>query len=79
MQIIVETFRHAGEPSLAPLRVRPAAGQMYPATMRVECSKSMRASAPPGSRFRIYVQEKQREDGPVFLYSFGGWKWERVV
>lgn len=79
MQIIVETFRHAGEPSSALVRVRPVAGQVYPATIRVECSKSMRNSAQLGSRFRIYVQKKQREDGPVFLYRYGGWKWEQVA
>lgn len=78
MYVIVETFRADGESSSAKIRVRPVAGQGFPPTMRVECSRAMRESAPVGSQFRLWVKETSREGGVPFLYSNPNDKWEIV-
>jgi len=78
MYVIVETFRAGGESSSAKIRVRPVAGQGFPTTMRVECSRAMRESAPIGSRFRLWVKQTSREGGVPFLYSNPRDEWERV-
>lgn len=78
MYVIVETFSAGGESSSAKIRVRPVAGQGFPSTMRVECSRAMRESAPVGSKFRLWVKETSREGGVPFLYSNPNDKWEMV-
>jgi len=77
--ILVETFRNPGEPSASPIRVRPVEGQGFPTTMRVECSKAMRASAPVGSRFRVWAQLKHANLGQSqCLYVNYRDQWELV-
>ena len=71
-KVIVETYA-AKESGRSKIRVRPISGQVFPRTMVVECSKTMRNDHPVGTRFRIHVKEKSREGGRIFLYS--GYKW----
>ncbi|MBU4182686.1 MAG: hypothetical protein KJ565_13435 [Gammaproteobacteria bacterium] len=78
MLVIVETFYSGGESSSAKVRVRPVAGQGFPTSMRVECSRAMRESAPVGARFRLLVKQTSREGGVPFLYSNPNDKWEKV-
>ncbi len=78
MQIIVESFVQAGEPSSARRRVRPAAGQGFDTQMRVECSREMRTASPVGQKFKLWVRPTSREGGPTFLYSYHGDPWAPV-
>jgi hypothetical protein len=72
--VVVETY-------LAPptsghrggIRVRPIAGQQFPRTMNVECSKAVREAHPVGSRFRLRVKLTDREGGGEFLWSHHSW------
>jgi len=77
-QIIVETYsgRKPGKSSL--IHVRPIAGQIYPTTMDVECSRPMRKEYPVGTKFRIYAKEMSREGGKPFLYTRYDWPYEVV-
>ena len=78
MDIIVESFLNPGEPSDAPLRMRPLPGQGLAVGMRVECSRAMRMAFEEGQLFRITAQVKSREGGPDFLYSYHGNEWNPV-
>jgi hypothetical protein len=78
MHIVVETFVAEREASNADIRVRPVAGQGFPTTMRVSCSRLMRESAPVGTRFRVWVKQTSREGGPPFLYSNPRDAWEII-
>lgn len=78
MFVIVETFLNIGEPSSAPYRVRPVPGQVFPPSMRVQCSKALRQSYPLGTRFRFPVALVQRENGGKFLRQVGSGAWEVV-
>ena len=78
MDIIVETFLNAGEPSAASYRVRPVPGQAFPVSMRVQCSKAMRHAHPLGTKFKISVNVIQREQGGNFLREVGKSLWEVV-
>lgn len=77
--VIVETFLNVGEPSSAEYRVRPVAGQMFPTSMRVQCSKALRRSYPLGTKFRFPVTLVQREDGGKFLRQVGSSLWEVIT
>lgn len=78
MFIIVETFLNPGEPSSAAYRVRPLPGQGHPPTMRVQCSRAMRHSAPLGARFRLWVSLVTPKDNAAFLRHVNSDPWERV-
>lgn len=56
MEIIVETYVPAGEPSLAGLRVRPLPRQGVDPNLKVECSLSMRRQYPAGALFRLTME-----------------------
>jgi hypothetical protein len=77
-QVIVETYsgRKPGKSSL--IHVRPVAGQLFPQTMDVECSRSMRKNHPVGTKFLIWAKETDREGGKPFLYSHFDWPYEVV-
>lgn len=72
-QVVVETFRANGR-----IRARPIAGECYPTTMFVECSRDMRNRHPVGTRFRIHAMETSKEDGTPFLYTHYSWRYEVV-
>jgi hypothetical protein len=76
-QVVVETYC-ATEAGSSRIRVRPIEGQPFPATMDVECSRTMRKAYPIGTRFRIYAKVTDREGGKPFLYSHYDWPFEVV-
>ncbi|MBA6091184.1 hypothetical protein H4C81_20175 [Pseudomonas monteilii] len=57
-------------------RARPLPGQKYPPSLVVECSKKFRQSNPVGSKFRLFVKEKEKksDDCRVHLYSYYRWE-----
>lgn len=78
MFIVVETFLNSGEPSSASYRVRPVPGQGHPNTMRVQCSRAMRHSAPLGTKFRLWVKLVEPADNAPFLRHVNSDPWEVV-
>lgn len=48
--------------------------------MVVECAKKFRESNPVGSKFRLYVKEKEKKtsDCQVHLYSYYGWRVQKL-
>ena len=60
------------------VHIRPVAGQRYPTTLHVECSRKLCRDYPVGTRFRIRAKLTDREGGGEFLYSYFGWKHEVV-
>lgn len=79
MFVIVETFLNPGEPSDAVYRVRPVSGQIFPSTMRVQCSRAMRQAFPLGSKFRLPVELVENKTGGKFLREVGKETWVRLV
>lgn len=73
----VESYNPASTSGLhGKVHVRPCAGQGYPQTMHVECSKKLTSHYPVGTRFRIRAKLTDREGGGEYLYSYFGWKYE---
>ena len=60
---IVATYGAIKAGKSSRVHVRPVAGQPYPTTMDVECSRSMQKLYPVGTRFRICAKETSREGG----------------
>lgn len=58
-------------------RVRPIAGEVYPADMRIECSMEIHA-LPIDTKVRLKVVETEKEDGRKYLYSSYKWSHELV-
>lgn len=77
-QIVIETFSGPSRGEHGKVRARPVAGEFYPPTMIVSCSKAMRYSHPVGTKFRIYAREMSREGSPPFLYTGPSWPYELV-
>lgn len=75
MFVIVETFLNPGEPSDAQFRVRPIQGQVFPTSMRVQCSRAMRKAFPLGSKFRLPVELVENKTGGQFLREIGKETW----
>jgi hypothetical protein len=78
MFVIVETFLNPGEPSGAVYRVRPVNGQIFPSTMRVQCSRAMRQAFALGSKFRLPVELVENKTGGKFLREIGKEAWVRL-
>lgn len=79
MFVIVETFLNPGEPSDAVYRVRPVFGQVFPITMRVQCSRAMRQAFPLGSQFRLPVELVENKTGGKFLREVGKSTWVKLT
>lgn len=79
MQLLVETFHNHGEPSTAPVRVRPVAGQSYSTSMRDECSRSRRQESEPGRYYVLKVQVKSAPGKDEWLYSYYGDPWHEMT
>ena len=75
MFVIVETFLNPGEPSSAIYRVRPVPGQVFPPTMRVQCSRALRNAFPLGTTFRLPVELVENKTGTRFLREVGKDTW----
>ncbi len=78
MHVIVETFLNPGEASSATYRVRPVPGQVFPVTMRVQCSRALRRAHPLGTKFRLFVTEVKTASGSRFLREVGTSAWEII-
>jgi hypothetical protein len=78
-QVVVETYEEVKPRKTSRIHVRPVAGEPYPVTMDVECSRSMRKLYPVGTRFLIYAKETNRDGGKPFLYSHFDWPFEVVI
>ena len=77
-QILVETYFAIKPGKSSRIHVRPVAGQGYATDADVECSRSMRVSAPVGSVFKVYAKLTDRESGKDFYYSHHSWPLELV-
>jgi hypothetical protein len=77
-QIIVETYYAVKSGKTSRIHVRPIAGQPFPATMDVECSRSMRTAHPIGTKFRIYAKQTSQKGGKPFLYTNYNWPVEII-
>ncbi len=75
-EVIVETYREGG--GITGIHVRPAAGQPFPQSLRVECSKRLITDYPVGTRFKITAKLTDRQGEGEFLYSSYRWKFEVV-
>lgn len=59
--------------------IRPFKGQPYPQTLDVECDSYLADHHPVGTRFRMDVKLKYRDGQGEHLYSYWGWKPERLL
>ena len=75
MFVTVETFLNCGENSNAIYRVRPVEDQIFPSTMRIQCSRSMRTAFPLGTRFRLPVEVVTPSEQTQFLREIGRGDW----
>lgn len=67
-EYVIETYANAGEPSPSGVRARPMAGQGVPTTWKVECSKAMRNSHRPGTKFLLLGRSAGGHLEAEFLY-----------
>jgi hypothetical protein len=74
--IIVESFITNEPGHRYPIEIRPIPGQEYSSTMLVECSMKMRTDYPVGTKFRLCVAAKQKEQSRPHLYSYHAWPFE---
>lgn len=77
--VIVESYIPTNTSGLHGLvHIRPAAGQEFPVTLHVECSKKLSDTNlyPLGTRFRLRAKLTDRKGGSKFLYSSYRWKFE---
>lgn len=73
-EVIVESYRATSTGGLhGEVHVRPAPGQFYPQSLRVECAKRISTDYPVGTRFKMRVKLTDREGRGEFLYSHFGW------
>lgn len=77
--IEVESYEPAKTGGLhGSVHIRPVAGERYPQTMHVECSKGLSRNYPVGTRFRILAKLVTPKEAKEFLYSYWGWDYEVV-
>lgn len=57
-----------------PVQIRPVAGQPYPPTMLLECSRRMVDTTiyPKGTKFKVWVRPKQKVGCDPHLYCYHG-------
>ena len=77
-QVVIETFDDGPRGHHGKVRARPVAGEFYPTTMVVECSKTMRAQHPVGTKFRIFAKETNKEGSEPFLYTHYSWPYQII-
>lgn len=70
--IIAEVFY---DPDRRKNGVRPASGQPFPQSMKIECARKIR-DYPVGTKVKLRVVETTKEDSRPFLYSSYKWKHE---
>lgn len=72
-QIIIETYSEVKSVKSSHIHARPVAGEIYPQTLDVECSRAMRRQHPVGSKFRVWAKLTDRKGGGEYLYT--SWQW----
>ena len=60
------------------IHIRPVAGQKYPETLQVECSKKLSSDYPVGTKFLLQAKLTDREGSGEYLYSYFRWKYEVI-
>jgi hypothetical protein len=73
--IVVESFELLSTSGHRdPVAIRPVAGQVYPPTMLLECSRLMVDTTvyPVGTKFKARVRRKQQLDCQEHLYCYHG-------
>lgn len=68
-EIIVESFYSPEPAHRGKIHIRPAHGQAFPQHFLVECSRKMTDNYPVGTRFRLCVTTKQKEQSRMHLYA----------
>lgn len=68
-EIVVESFYSSEPAHRGRIHVRPTPNQPFPQDLFVECSRTMTDNYPVGTRFRLCVITKQKEEGRVHLYA----------
>lgn len=77
--VMVESFEPGSTSGLhGDVHIRPCAGQSYPTTLHVECSKDLVRNYPVNTKFRIRAKLTDRLGSGDFLYSYFGWKYEVI-
>jgi hypothetical protein len=76
--VVVESYRESGSGLHGGVHIRAVGGQGFKEGIRVECSKILSRDYPVGTRFRIKAKLTDKEDGGEFLYSYFGWKFEKL-
>jgi hypothetical protein len=77
-QVIIETYYEMKSGKSSRVHARPIAGQPFPTTLDVECSRSMRANHPVGTKFRVWAKLTDLNGGGEFLYTHWQWPYEVV-
>ncbi len=70
--LVVESFRL--ERTRDPVHIRPISGQIYPPSMRLECSSRMINTSiyRVGTKFKVWVRQKQKANSKSHLYCYYG-------
>ena len=77
--IIVESYKPKSTAGLhGPVHIRPIAGEMFPQSLQVECSKKLSRDYPPGTRFKLKVKLTDKDGTGDYLYSHFKWKVEVI-
>lgn len=77
--VIVESYEPDKTSGLhGTIHIRPCAGQGYPTTLHVECSKELSRNYSVGTKFKIKAKLTDLKGGGDFLYSYFGWKYEVI-
>jgi hypothetical protein len=77
--ILVESYRPASTSGLhGPVHIRPCAGQGFPTSLHVECSKSLSRNYPVGTVFRLRCKLTDLKGGRAFLYSHFKWAYDVI-
>lgn len=70
-EVIVESFMADRTSGLhGGIHIRPIAGQPFPQSLRVECSKRLSTDYPVGTRFKIRAKLTDKEGEGEFLYTY---------
>ncbi len=77
-QIVIETYKATKSGKSSKIHARPVAGQKFPTTLDVECSRAMRRDHPIGTKFRVWAKLTDLKGGGEFLYTSWRWKYEIV-
>jgi hypothetical protein len=77
-QVIIQSYKAAGQASGKSVRARPIAGQGLDTAINVECSAKMRNAYPVGTLFEITAKLTDREHGSPFLYTHHTWSFKVI-